>query len=76
MSKKGGTKTTKVSKKNSGLSKSRRANKELRKVRSKLRRWTRYNKEMHLGHAWDTSGLEKRAKQLESIISQGSTTVV
>jgi len=68
MAKSGKSKASKISNKSSGLSRRRRANKELRKVCSKLRRWTRYNAESHLGRTWNLSGLEKRMEQLKCIL--------
>jgi len=75
MSKNGGDKSKKVAKKSSGLGRQRRANKELRKLKSNARRWKRYNDEAGT-KAWDMSGISKRMKQLESIVAMGSTTRV
>ena len=65
--------TKKNFKQSSGLSRQRRARQELRKLATKVRRWKRYNAEQHLSRSWNTSGLEKRIKQLESLVAQGRT---
>lgn len=71
-----GIKTNKISKSSSGLCRKHKANQELRKINSKIRRWGRYGKSNHLGRSWDISGLEKRAGQLKSIVALGSSTRV
>lgn len=65
--------TKKNFKQSSGLSRQRRARQELRKLATKVKRWQRYNTEQHLSRSWDTSGLEKRMKQLESLMAMGRT---
>jgi hypothetical protein len=65
--------TKKNFKQSSGLSRQRKANQALRKLQSKVKRWNRYNTEQHLSRKWDTSGLERKAKQLESVIAKGRT---
>ena len=69
---KSGVKSIKVIKKSSGFLRKNRASRDLRKINAKIRRWNRYNEELHLGRTWDTSGLKKRAKQLDNIVKLGS----
>lgn len=79
MSKKGGSKSTKVKKTSSGMRRVRRARKELRLIESKVRRWTAYQSDEKRMNSpagrrrdgWSTIGLLKRAKQLEAVIALG-----
>jgi len=80
---KGNSKLVKTKHISSGMRRARRARQELRQVESKVRRWNGYkNDEARVASkagqrrkGWDTSGLEKRARQLQSIIDKGCSTV-
>ena len=65
--------TKKNFKQSSGLSRKRKASQALHKLQSKVKRWNRYNAEQHLSRKWDTSGIERKMKQLESVIAMGRT---
>jgi len=75
-------KTQRTSRKSQGMRRANRANRELKKIESKIRRWDRYKSEIASGKRegnparWDTSGLKKRVQHLEGIVIKGSTTRV
>ena len=88
MAKGGGKKRARKHRVSSGLGRMRRARKELRRVKMKIARWKRnqtdntkvstwrkfQNPRKRSRHnGWDTTGLEKRVKQLEAVIKKGKT---
>ena len=78
MAKKGKGGSQKVKNTSSGLRRKRRANKEMRRLEMKKRRWERYAKEIESGkksgpkERWDTTKLSKRISQLLEIAARGA----